>query len=584
MKSIISCKKISCLLYVGLFCLLISNQASSQNYNIIQISDGNSYCQCPRINNKRQLVYQGGDNESVKIYFANNDNTVKFISNGDFPDINENGQIVWRSGDQITLSSNGVTSSISRGTYPKINNHGAIAFIDYSLIKLWSNGDIIDIPGSENAENHFIDINDNCEIVWGSIYNKVYLFSHGITTQVSKNGYESWGPSINNMGQIVYMGYDGKYSQIFLYDNGTTTQITNTNYSNFRPDINDKGQIVWAGRDNNGKDQIFIFSNGVTTKIADTDNYFGWASINNNGEIVWYGGASDLPQIYLATQGQIEVANQLYALCIGVRQNDGFLNDFRGDNAANNVATRFANHIPQQNIKTKAKDIADGGIKKSDIQKWIQEFNMKPGDGVYIYLTAHGGLTKDGENYYLVIGPDTSSQSSDGLLMDYDLYDFLKDDGKNSMDSISKWVIIDACHSGGFSDELGKLKKIALLSSVKRNNNAVWIAYNYGIFTHGLESAFSFRGFTDYKPFTLVGDENQDGTLTFEELVKYLAVWVGVDPYINNTVYEMGFGDPVIFTSDMWTPTGSKTADLADFKTPYRPKNIVPIINLLLNN
>ena len=46
---------------------------------------------------------------------------------------------------------------------------------------------------------------------------------------------------------MVWQGYDGSDGEIFLYSGGITTQLTDNAYHDQCPQINDAEQVVWEG-------------------------------------------------------------------------------------------------------------------------------------------------------------------------------------------------------------------------------------------------------------------------------------------------------------------------------------------------
>jgi hypothetical protein len=106
------------------------------------------------------------------------------------------------------------------------------------------------------------------------------------TYLITKNGYGKY-PNINDNGEIVWMGENGK---IYLYSNGKISIVANKGKY---PDINNNGQITYA----NG--QIYLYQNGITKNISNNDRTNYWPFINNNGEVVWYGVLGDSFRIYL---------------------------------------------------------------------------------------------------------------------------------------------------------------------------------------------------------------------------------------------------------------------------------------------
>ena len=70
-------------------------------------------------------------------------------------------------------------------------------------------------------------------------------YSQYVIKKISQNPHDDTNPQINNIGYIVWEGYDGTDWEIFLYDGSTTTQLTNNSYDDTHPQINDNGYVVF---------------------------------------------------------------------------------------------------------------------------------------------------------------------------------------------------------------------------------------------------------------------------------------------------------------------------------------------------
>lgn len=281
--------------------------------------------------------------------------------------------------------------------------------------------------------------------------------------------------------------------------------------------------------------------------------------------------------------------NDKFALCIGVRVNSDLAPDFRGDLAAADIAERFSGFMPTNHIIILQGEMDSGGVTKMQVQEAIGELKnkgMKSGDFFFMYLTGHGASntnpggesTANPGDECVRIGPATPG----GLLTDDDLYSYL-----SGMSGVNKWITIDACHSGGFwgnndpgdAGDLEKLNKTSLIAAAAEEGEHAGATYlqgitSYGIFTYALRGAFEFH---DGK---LKSDKNRDGVLTVSELDNYLDFWVGAITFDGTTMYEMEFGDPVVFTQNMWFPQVTYTSDFDAMRMDNT--NISPIIYLLL--
>jgi hypothetical protein len=63
--------------------------------------------------------------------------------------------------------------------------------------------------------------------------------------QLTDNDFIDGSPHINNLGQVVWSGFEGHDYEIFLYDGSKIIQLTYNERNDRKPNINDNGQIVW---------------------------------------------------------------------------------------------------------------------------------------------------------------------------------------------------------------------------------------------------------------------------------------------------------------------------------------------------
>jgi hypothetical protein len=243
--------------------------------------------------------------------------------------------------------------------------------------------------------------------------------------------------------------------------------------------------------------------------------------------------------------------------------------DFRGDLSAELLSNSFG-YLPNvvYNKVLKADRVDGSGVNPSQVDDYIKDINgkAKPGDKVFIYFTAHGTedpvifgqteTTKTPGDEQLLIGKGMSS-----ILTDDNLHSMLK-----GMDKVSKYVLIDACFSGGFwgnnnpfdYGDLEKLKNVSLFASALETIFAYYGDDGIGLFTKALSEGFSKNG----EIFN--ADSNEDQNITFLELVAWSQKWLKDSKYKGQTVYEMGLGDPTVLTEDKWNPDFYKSEDFTD--------------------
>lgn len=628
------CRLGTLIAFVVIVQTLFSSQAQATKYSINKLLPGIYAMLVGDINNAGQCVWApegnwGSRNGKVKIYdgktiktiyyddysaiyFAKINDMGKVIFWGDYEDGDTyKGVLFFYDGNSVIKIHSNISTDVNSYYRPQasINNRSQIAYpayVDnYSQIFLYENGENKQLTYN-NFNNYSPSINNKGQIVWQTDDDSIFLYDPNATVKIIKIATgECYEPIINDQGQIFFL----RNSQLFLYDNGNLQIIVaNAGESANRLRINNKGQAIWndfsplieriyfydgntskylgAGRTYSINDygqvawieslssgglypiqKLYLYSNGVISQIYDKCFNDTTVDINNLGQI-WFNE-------YLATP-QVEVAKQMYGVCVGSSQGS-----FLGDAGAFLVAEKLAKLAKNdKNIKTFAGNFSTGGIKKSAIKDYLNGLSVNSDDLLIFYVTGHGGPTLDGKNYYVNIGPDSSSPESEGVLMDYDLYNCLQ--AKNC----NKWVVIDACHSGGFWKELSKLNKLGLLTATSKGyfwfdptGYDITLYLNYGWFTHGLLNALSFNIF---------GTVNADLSypykkLSFEELAYYVnGVWPSTQEFqsaIGTTMYEMAFGDSVTFTSDKYTPGSSKTSDLNGINIGG---DISSAINLLL--
>ncbi len=137
--------------------------------------------------------------------------------------------------------------------------------------------------------------------------------------------------------------------------------------------------------------------------------------------------------------------------------------------------------------------------------------------------------------------------------------------------------MLDSCGSGGFwgdynlddDGDLEKLSNIALFASAAEGKDSHSWPFTYeGIFTTALEKAFSHDG--NY----LYADFDHESGVTFDELSDWLESrwWLYASPWPQPpfTAYKRGQDDPILFTSDMWSPVSFASDDFTG-SFEYKP-------------
>ncbi|MHC4167444.1 MAG: hypothetical protein ACYSWQ_10840 [Planctomycetota bacterium] len=202
------------------------------------------------------------------------------------PDINDDGEVIWRFGDG-GQGANGIASNY-RGTIFTSFHQDPY----YDTQRINNNGEII---CSRNGGSQ----------VWSNIRGNLPTF-----------GWNDRQTELNDHGEVVSTGYMGPTGNTYDIYSTSRGAITNNSSWQRNPDINNNGEIVW---DQDGE----IWSN-VRGNLALGTN----PSINDLGEVVWtYGGA-----IFSSIHGQMTAsgANDLYPQI----NNLGEIAFLRGDSVA----------------------------------------------------------------------------------------------------------------------------------------------------------------------------------------------------------------------------------------------------------
>jgi len=241
----------------------------------------------------------------------------------------------------------------------------------------------------------------------------------------------------------------------------------------------------------------------------------------------------------------------------------------RGDLDAENLYNTVSNNLAdfKEGIVLTA-DMDAGGLSDSQIEGAIDELKLKmnPGDKLFFYASAHGGSDLWGPETTATFGDEYINIGKGSLLTDWaNLTDDELTSYLGGMDDIEKWIMMDSCHSGGFWGnnfwlDQGDLEKLAhniSLFAASEEDKNTWFDGVTGLspFGSALVDAFSI----DPNGYLFAANDNSD--LTFDELTSWVQKY-GTD--MDGTVwYTKDFGDPVLFTSDMWSPIGIASDDFA---------------------
>lgn len=267
-----------------------------------------------------------------------------------------------------------------------------------------------------------------------------------------------------------------------------------------------------------------------------------------------------------------EAETDFYALLVGVHDKGltAANYDLRGDLVVNDLNTVFST-LPNAHITTLTGSYLDGGISQNEFENAVKNIysEMDENDTLFLYISGHGstdiiGLEttlSDGDEF-IVLNPDTSDSTLLGLdqawLVDDELYSLLDSTG-----DINKIVFLDSCHSGGFwgnsnlSDlgDLERLENIGLITSASETGNA------YSADGYGLISSALIKGFEIGNDGYYYSDTNKNDIIEFDELGNYILDYSHYVKYTGEIVYQMDFGDEIIFDPQMLSSAFYKSDD-----------------------
>jgi len=260
------------------------------------VASGAEYYGRPRINSNCEIVWSQSSKSTNGTYqiWSNLRGQISFGNLDKDPDINDNGEIIWRFGDGgqgpdgIMSNDRGLIYSEQGGSINpyynthRINNNGEIVWsrplwpIGYRAEEIWSNirGRLTYSP--EYTINRQTAINDEGEVVYrcymGATGNIIDILSteQGFITDDSL--WQSY-PDINNSGEVVWE----EGGEIWSNTKGRITT------NGLHPSINNSGEIVWEYFDGNDYE---IYSN-IRGQITDNDVNDNMPHINDSGAITW---------------------------------------------------------------------------------------------------------------------------------------------------------------------------------------------------------------------------------------------------------------------------------------------------------
>jgi hypothetical protein len=236
-----------------------TNPDPSFAYSMQVIDAGN--CERPRLNNAGEVVYTKRTGDQYQVWSSIRGRISAGPMDRD-PDINDDGEIIWRFGDG-GQGANGIASS-SRGTLY-----------------------------SSTGQNPYYDsqrINSSGEVVC-SVENRIYSLTRGnLSSPPTGSDRDS---ALNNLGEVVYRAYrwTGPAFSIQSTVQGVLFSL-DSSYLGY-PAINDAGEVVWTDQSN-----VWSSTRGVIRTATNLDSRL---AINAHGEVVWV----EDRQVFSSIRGQL---------------------------------------------------------------------------------------------------------------------------------------------------------------------------------------------------------------------------------------------------------------------------------------
>jgi len=367
-------------------------------------------------------------------------------------------------------------------------------------------------------------------------------------TGVSGGQQVGWGSvSVSSLETHALLWYGTAESCVDLNPSGFNESYAGGVSGGQQVGAGDGHALLWSGTADSYIDLHTFLPPGYSSSYAQ--------GIDSTGSIV--GGATTTDGASHAVLW--ERVPDIYGLFIGVRDK-GVAGDIDAQTLYNTISSNLSGF---KDGKVLTADMQTGGLSVEEVRDAINELRkeMQPGDKFILFDSSHGGsydlgfettLTPGDE--YLAIGPDRFDDDILQLYLDL-----------ANMDDIEKWIMLDACHSGGFwgnnnpsdSGDLEKLSNIALFAACYEDA-LTWACpvTGEGFFTSALAKGFSF----DEDGYLFADADHLSGVSSLE-----LGTWLTMEwPYLfwrDTLAYERDQGDLVFVTSDMWSPVCFKSDD-----------------------
>jgi len=269
-------------------------------YNITQLTNNSHNDHSPQINNNGYVVWCGHDGHDDEIFLYNGSTTSQLTDNDYTEAFFYDGSTVTQVTDNDSIYDH----------YPQINNNGQIVWYgieegNYEIF-LYDGSTIKNISNMPTNDAH-PKINSNGWVVWQGGTDdgtdaEIFLYNGISTIQITDDTNDDQKPQINDNGLLVWKSFDGTDYEIFLYDRSIIIQLTNNDYSESDYKINEAGYVVWRGLDTTeGSDiEIFVYNGEKITQLTNSANDEYEVQINDNGLVVWKSFDGTDYEIFLA--------------------------------------------------------------------------------------------------------------------------------------------------------------------------------------------------------------------------------------------------------------------------------------------
>ncbi|TWT43995.1 hypothetical protein RAS1_03990 [Phycisphaerae bacterium RAS1] len=189
-----------------------------------------------------------------------------------------------------------------------INNRGQIVFSRRLVLSdnrtmeifLYDHGVLTQLTNDFVYDDH-ASINDDGVIVWSRYSGpgetaEIAAWCDGALSLLTSNAVDDMGPSINRWGHIAWQrryltGCASSESDICFFDGSQISVVFSDGRSNQAPRLNDLDDIVWSRYnfcDSPWTSEVWMHSNGVSSRLTTDQFEAQTADINNQRQVVWF--------------------------------------------------------------------------------------------------------------------------------------------------------------------------------------------------------------------------------------------------------------------------------------------------------